>query len=176
MAPHTPDETVSTEHDAATLVGPLADREVFRPGERCPIARTLDVVGTRSAMLIVREAFYGTTRFDDFAERVGITPAVASARLKELTAAGILRREPYREPGQRTRYEYRLTASGRDLAPVVLGLFQWGGRHLTSSGRAPLDLRHADCGGEVVVDVRCSEGHDVALPELEIRVPTPRGD
>ncbi|GAA4129917.1 helix-turn-helix domain-containing protein [Nocardioides fonticola] len=122
-------------------------------------------------MLIIREALYGTTRFDDFADRVGITPAVASARLKELTAAGVLARTPYREPGQRTRYEYRLTASGLDLAPVVLGLFQWGGRHLTRSGRPPLDLTHADCGAEIRIEVRCAEGHEVELADVRVAVP-----
>ena len=162
--------------EAAVLEGPLADRDVFRPGDRCPIARSLEIVGTRSAMLLLREAYYGTTRFDDFAERVGITPAVASARLKELTAAGVLRREPYREPGRRTRYEYRLTASGLDLAPVVLGLFQWGGEHLTRSGRPPLDLTHAGCGAPVRVEVRCTDGHEVALHEVSIAVPPRRPD
>lgn len=155
---------------ALTLLGPLADRTTFLPGDRCPISRALEVVGTRSAMIILREAYYGTTRFDDFAERVGITPAVASARLKELTAAGLLRREPYREPGQRTRHRYVLTAMGADLAPVVLGLFQWGSRHLTSQGRAPLDLDHRGCGAPVRVEVRCAEGHEVSLDEVEARV------
>ncbi|MBZ5734761.1 helix-turn-helix transcriptional regulator [Nocardioides sp. TRM66260-LWL] len=155
--------------EAARLEGELADRDAFRPGDRCPIARALGVVGTRSAMLIVREAFYGTTRFDDFAARVEITPAVAAARLKELTEAGILRREPYREPGQRTRHEYRLTPMGLDLAPVVLGLFEWGGRHLTSSGRPPLDLVHDECGAAVHAEVRCESGHPVPLAELRLR-------
>ena len=169
-------QDTSSASGAATLVGQLADRDVFRPGERCPISRALEVVGTRSAMLLIREAYYGTTRFDDFADRVGITPAVASARLKELTAAGVLRREPYREPGQRTRYEYRLTPSGLDLAPVVLGLFQWGGRHLSRSGRAPLDLVHDGCGAAVEVEVRCTDGHPVQLDEVRIQVPARRTD
>lgn len=154
-------------HDAATLTGALADRSVWHP-DRCPIGKAMQVVGTRSAMLIMREAYYGSTRFDDFAARVGISEAVAAARLRELTQAGLLRRAPYREPGQRTRYEYRLTAKGADLMPVVLGLFEWGAKYVSPGGRAPLELTHADCGAPVRVTVRCADGHDVPLPELVV--------
>lgn len=156
---------------AAILEGPLADRSRWNAGDRCPIAKALQVVGTRSAILILREAYYGTTRFDDFADRVGITEAVAAARLRELTDVGVFERQPYREPGKRTRYEYRLTDMGRDLLPAVLALFQWGSTYLTSSGRAPLDLGHADCGAPVHVSVHCEDGHEVPLAELSIAVP-----
>ena len=91
-------------------------------------------------MLILREAFYGTTRFDDFAERVGIYQPVAAARLKELVDDGLLEREPYRDPGQRTRYRYRLTEKGADLFPVLVALKQWGDRWLAPSG-APVELQ-----------------------------------
>jgi DNA-binding HxlR family transcriptional regulator len=153
--------------DAATLTGALADRSAWR-ADRCPIGKALHVVGTRSAMLIMREAYYGTTRFDDFAERVCITEAVAAARLRELTEAGLLERQPYREPGQRTRHEYRLTDKGRDLMPVVLGLFEWGARHVSPGGRAPVELSHADCGAPVRVSVRCTDEHDVPLEQLVV--------
>ncbi len=81
------------------------------------MARALDVVSTRSAFLLLREAFYGTSRFDDFAERAGISEPVAAARLRELVAAGLLTREEYREPGQRSRLAYRLTEQGRGPVP-----------------------------------------------------------
>ena len=158
--------------DAATLTGALADRSAWR-ADRCPIGKALEVVGTRSALLIMREAFYGTTRFDDFAERVGISEAVAAARLRELTDAGLLERRPYREPGQRTRYEYRLTEKGVDLAPVVLGLFEWGAKHVSPGGRPPVDLTHADCGAAVRVVVECERKHSVALPQVVVS-PAPR--
>src|SRR4051795_8472601 len=105
--------------DAATLTGPLADRSAWR-ADRCPIGKALEVVGTRSAMLIMREAYYGTTRFDDFASRVNISEAVAAARLRELGDARLLERQPSREAAQRPRHEYRLTEKGTDLAPAVL--------------------------------------------------------
>jgi DNA-binding HxlR family transcriptional regulator len=96
-----------------------------RRSDRCSIARALDVVGTRSALLLMREAFYGTTRFDDFVRRVEIIEAVAATRLKELVAAGLMVRRPYQEAGQRTRFEYHLTELGRDLLPAAFALRQW---------------------------------------------------
>jgi DNA-binding HxlR family transcriptional regulator len=158
--------------DAAMLEGGLEDRSSWRTGA-CPVGKALEVVGTRSAMLIMREAYYGTTRFDDFAERVGITEAVAAARLRELTTAGLLERRPYQEPGQRTRHEYRLTVMGRELAPVVLGLFQWGAKYLSPGGRPPVDLSHRDCGAPLQVTVGCADDHRVPLDEITV-TPTRR--
>ena len=97
--------------------GPLSDLDSWTAGDRCSIARALSVVGTRSTMLILREAFYGTTRFDDFSRRVGITDASSAARLKELVDAGIFVKKPYRPEKGRTRYEYVLTRMGEDLLP-----------------------------------------------------------
>ena len=155
------------------LAGPLADRNAWSAHDRCSIGRAMEVVGTRSAMLLMREAFYGTRRFDDFAGRVGITEAVAAKRLRELVDAGLLERTPYQEPGQRTRHEYRLTEMGRDLAPAALALMQWGDRYLADDG-APLTLRHAHCGAAVEVQVRCTEGHEVPLGETRVEINRPR--
>lgn len=154
--------------DTVTLEGLLADRSKWSP-ERCTIDAALSVVSTRSAMLILREAFYGTRRFDDFVERVGVTEAVAAARLRELTDAGVLRREPYREPGRRTRHEYRLTEMGRDLFPALLALAQWGDKYLTGEAGPPLEWRHSDCGQPVTTTVVCAGGHDVPVNELTVR-------
>src|SRR3954452_10192277 len=107
------------------LQGPLADRDSWSAVGHCPVEKTMAVVGTKSAMLIMREAFYGTTRFDDFARRVGITQAATSARQTELVAAGLLAKRPYREPGQRTRDEYVLTDGGLEFMPVVWVMFEW---------------------------------------------------
>lgn len=160
-------------NDAATLAGALADRSAWR-ADRCPIGKALDVVGTRSAMLIMREAYYGTTRFDDFAARVGISEAVAAARLRDLTEAGLLERRPYREQGQRTRYEYRLTDKGTDLVPVVLGLFEWGAKHVSPGGRPPVELSHAGCGAPLRVVVECEREHPVELTEVVVSPPSRR--
>ncbi|ORL34374.1 helix-turn-helix transcriptional regulator [Prescottella equi] len=153
--------------EAARLDGFLADRDAWRPTQ-CSIGKAMDVVGTRSAMLILREAYYGTTRFDHFAERVGITEAVAAARLRELTAEGLFERRPYKEPGQRTRHEYVLTDKGRDLLPAVLALMQWGDRYLQGEGGGPLDLADDTNGEAVRVEVRSASGRQVPLEEIRV--------
>src|ERR1700686_1516720 len=129
------------------MTGSLDPRDAWT-ADRCTIAKALEVVSTRSAFLILREAFYGTTRFDDFAERVGISEPVTAARLRELVDQGLLEREDYREPGQRTRQRYRLTDKGADLFPALVALMQWGDRWLDDCG-GPVQLRHRDCGGPV---------------------------
>ena len=149
------------------LQGALADRSAWSAVGHCPIEKTMGLVGTKSAMLIMREAYYGTTRFDDFARRVGITKAATSARLGELVDAGLLTKQPYREPGQRSRDEYVLTASGTDFMPVVWAMFEWGRRHLPNRSR--LRLAHADCGAEATVEIRCEKGHHVPPDELIVR-------
>ncbi len=133
----------------------------------CMIARALEVIPTRSAFLILREAFYGTSRFDDFAERVGISAPVASARLKELVDQGLLEREDYREPGQRTRQRYRLTDKGADLFPALVALMRWGDRWLDDRG-GPVELRHHACGEPVEVELRCAAGHEVSSDQLDL--------
>jgi DNA-binding HxlR family transcriptional regulator len=150
------------------LQGALEDRNAWSAAGECPIERTLGLVGTRSALLILREAYYGTTRFGDFCQRVGITRAAAAARLDELVEAGLLARRPYRSPGQRTRDEYVLTSAGVDFMPVVWALFGWGQRHLPDP--VPLRLSHAHCGSEVGVEMRCNEGHFVNPEELTLRL------
>jgi DNA-binding HxlR family transcriptional regulator len=134
----------------------------------CSVARALEVVGTRSTLLLLREAFFGTRRFDDFRRRVGVTEAVAAARLRELVDAGLLSRRPYQEPGQRTRQEYVLTAMGRDLFPVLVALLQWGDRYLADPGGPPVLVRHAGCGAPVHAEVRCTNDHLVPLRETRV--------
>jgi DNA-binding HxlR family transcriptional regulator len=148
------------------LTGALEPRSGWT-AERCTIAKSLDVVSTRSALLIMREAFYGTTRFDDFAERVGISEPVAAARLRELVEEGLLEREDYREPGQRTRQQYRLTPKGADLFPVLVALMKWGDRWLDDRG-GPIELLHRDCGEPVSVSLHCAAGHEVQSGEIDV--------
>jgi DNA-binding HxlR family transcriptional regulator len=150
------------------LQGVLADRDAWSPVGQCSIEKTMSMLGTKSAMLIMREAYYGTTRFDDFARRVGITKAAASARLSELVDLGMLTRRPYQEAGQRTRDEYVLTEAGIDFMPVVWAMFQWGQRHLP--GRHKLRLAHLGCGADAAVEMRCAQGHPVPPDELGVEL------
>ena len=141
----------------------------------CSVDRALQVVSTRSAMLLMREVFYGVTRFDELTARVGISEPVAAARLKELVSAGLLEREPYREPGQRTRYEYRLTEKGADLLPVIVGLMRWGDRWAPADGGGPVELTHRGCGEPVRAQLRCAAGHEVSASEIHAAPTRRRG-
>ncbi|MFZ6049782.1 winged helix-turn-helix transcriptional regulator [Pseudomonas sp. CR3202] len=93
----------------------------------CPVAQALEVIGDSWNVLILREAYYGAKRFDDFAQALGIPTNTLARRLKELVAGGILERHPYSE--KPTRYEYLLTSRARDLRPLMLVLLQWGNRY-----------------------------------------------
>ncbi len=134
--------------------------------ENCPVQRTLDVVGEKWTLLILRDAVNGVRRFDDFHRHIGLSEAVLSDRLRKLTAAGILTTVPYREPGSRSRNEYRLTAKGWDLWPVLVALSQWGETHaLDPEGPGPvLDVTHTDCGAPVHVTVQCAAEHVTLAP------------
>jgi DNA-binding HxlR family transcriptional regulator len=114
-------------------------------GQNCSIAATLELIGERWTLLIIRDAFLGIRRFDDFHARLGIARNVLQARLERLIEQGLLRRVQYHD--RPPRYEYRLTAKGVDLWPVLVALMKWGDRHAAPGG-PPVLLRHIGCGGE----------------------------
>jgi DNA-binding HxlR family transcriptional regulator len=153
-----------TNAATVTMTGELDPRAGWE-ATGCTIAQTLDVVRSRSAFLLLREAFYGTTRFDEFAHRVGVSEPVAAARLKELVAVGLLERHPYKEPGRRTRLEYRLTPMGADFFPALVALTQWGERWLQPAG---VELRHRDCGGSVRAELCCDRGHHISVADIDL--------
>jgi DNA-binding HxlR family transcriptional regulator len=159
------------ESATVRLTSPL-DSPENRDNAFCPIAGAIDVVGAKSAFLLLREAFYGTSRFDDFAERAGISQPVTAARLRELVDDGLLAREPYQEPGQRTRMQYRLTEKGAEFFPVLAALMEWGQRWVRP---APLEFRHRDCGEAVHPELRCARGHQVAAGDLDLVVAETQG-
>lgn len=143
----------------------LGPRSGWGAALECPIASMFGILGTKSSYLIMREAFYGATRFEEFVERTGISEPVAAARLRELTAEGLLEKVPYQEPGQRTRSAYRLTEKGSDLQPVLVAMMRWGDRWLFPKG-ARVELTHAECGAQVRAELRCDAGHAVTSDEL----------
>ena len=112
----------------------------------CSIARTLELIGERWTILIVRDAFLGVRRFDDFQRSLGIARNVLQGRLERLVEHGILERVRYQERPE--RFEYRLTEKGLDLWPVIVSLISWGDRHAADGG-APVLLEHKGCGGRV---------------------------
>lgn len=109
----------------------------------CSLARALEVVGERWSLLIVRDAFYGVRRFNDFLVHLDIPRAVLTARLTALTEAGVLRKEAYQQSPP--RYDYVLTDAGRELWQPLHGLMMWGSRH-AAEGRQLRTFHHAACG------------------------------
>ena len=140
--------------------------------ENCTVQRTLDLVGDRWALLVLRDAMNGVRRFEDFRRHVGLSEAVLADRLRKLVAAGILTAVPYREPGSRTRNEYRLTEKGWDLWPVMIALKQWGDRWTANPEGPPLDVRHRDCGAPLEAVIRCTDGHGPLTPREATARPT----
>ncbi len=145
----------------------LADRSRWSAVGVCPIEKAISVVGSRPAMLILREAHYGTHRFDDFVERVGLAPATAAGHLRTLVDHGLLERRPYQEPGDRERDGYALTEAGVDLMPILIGLFAWGVKH--AGGNDQLEFAHATCGARVEARAECTNGHVVGAADVEVR-------
>jgi DNA-binding HxlR family transcriptional regulator len=127
--------------------------------ENCPVRRTLDLVGEKWSLLILRDAVNGVRRFDDFRRHVGLSEAVLADRLRKLVAGGLLETRPYQEPGARTRHEYRVTEKGWDLWPVLLALKQFGDKYHADPAGPMLDIHHTDCGAPVRVVVECSGDH-----------------
>lgn len=140
---------------------------------RCSVARTAALVGDAWTVLVLRDLFNGIRRFDDLARHLGIARNVLTRRLGALTAADIVERVPYREPGRRERHEYRLTPAGRDLRPVVLAMLAYGDRHLAGGDGPPMVVEHDGCGAPVHVEVRCAQGHLVEPRTRLSAVPGP---
>jgi len=105
--------------------------------DTCPIARSLSVVGDRWTLLILRDCFIGTTRFDAFQQSLGLTRHVLADRLAKLVKAGVLAKDPY----AKGRYDYRLTRQGKALAPVLSALFDWGKAHVPSQENTQESLK-----------------------------------
>jgi DNA-binding HxlR family transcriptional regulator len=129
------------------------------PRDDCSVARTLQIIGERWTMLVLREAFYGVRRFADMQVAVGCAKSILSERLDTLVHHGILRREPYREDGQRERFEYRLTEKGLALFPIVIALMQWGDQFAPAPNGPPVDVLHRGCGCHVKAELRCEHEH-----------------
>ncbi len=132
----------------------------------CSVARALSVVGERWTMLILRDAFLGTRRFDQFQKNLGITRHRLSERLGKLVEHGVLVKVPYCD--RPLRHEYRLTRKGLALYPVLMSLARWGDEWMDQGKGAPLEYVHQRCGGKSRPTLTCSECGDPLRPE-EVR-------
>ena len=134
------------------------------PTQYCGIASTLEVIGERWSLLIVRDIFLGHRRFDDIQRHLGVARNVLQVRLERLIEEGILVKRPYQE--RPLRCEYRLTEKGADLWPVLVAMLQWGDRYGLEGGERPMLLQHKGCGGELDDRRRCTAcGADVTVTE-----------
>jgi DNA-binding HxlR family transcriptional regulator len=133
----------------------------------CSVARTLSVVGDRWTLLILRDAFLGARRFEEFGA-VGLTRHRLADRLRRLVQEGVLDRTPYQDRPR--RFEYRLTEKGRDLYPVVVSLVRWGDRWMAGDDGPPVELVHRDCGHVVMPELSCPHcTRPIAARDMRVR-------
>jgi DNA-binding HxlR family transcriptional regulator len=138
----------------------------------CSVARALEAIGDRWTMLVIRDAFRGVNRFEDFQQRLGIARNVLADRLSRLVEDGILAKHAYQERPE--RFEYRLTEKGLDLFPVLMSLMKWGDRHAPDEAGPPLVVLHRGCGGEIDARLRCERcGESITALNAEARQPEP---
>jgi DNA-binding HxlR family transcriptional regulator len=146
--------------------------KMVRGGSTCAIARTVDVLKDPWSFLILREALSGVTRFADFREQLGIASDVLTERLAALVDAGVLRREPYQDPGYRARTSYHLTPAGAELKIVIGALQQWGDAHLPAPCGPTIERRDRRTGQPVDVAFVTAAGRRID-PERAAFVRTP---
>lgn len=120
----------------------------------CSIARTLSVIGDRWTALVIRNAFLGIRRFEDFQKSMGVTRPVLTDRLNTLVEQEVLTKVPYTETGK--RFEYRLTAKGLDLYPIIMSMMKWGNTWMDEGLGAPVEYTHLSCGHKFQPLLVCS--------------------
>jgi DNA-binding HxlR family transcriptional regulator len=150
---------------AAELSAPSQHQAHHQAQEVCSIAATLDVIGDRWSLLVLRDVFRGGHRFSEIQTSLGIAKNLLSDRLGRLVDNGLLERVPYQD--RPVRYEYRLTAKGADLSPALIALMRWGDRWY-ANGEAPRVLVHDTCGEPIDLSVHC-RACDEELSPAQIR-------
>jgi DNA-binding HxlR family transcriptional regulator len=137
------------------------------PDQVCSIARSLEVVGERWTLLILRDAILGIERFDEFQDSLGIASNVLTNRLKLLCDEGVFDRVP--DPERPGRPKYVLTDKGRELGPALIILMKWGDRHYPTPNGPPRLTFHTGCGGTIGHDLRCKRcGEQVGPGDFDL--------
>lgn len=139
----------------------------------CQVARTMAILGERSTVVVLREVFNGVRRFDDMQRHSGVARQVLSNRLAMLVDEGILAKVAYRPEGGRVRHEYRPTAKGFDLYPVLTAVAEYGAKHLADPAGAAVEMAHRGCGERVHAVLECEAGHRVEEFREVVPVPGP---
>ncbi|MGW5191215.1 winged helix-turn-helix transcriptional regulator [Kribbella sp. NPDC004138] len=143
------------------------DAMLLPANRACPIAGSLTVLGQKWNLLLLREAFLGSTRFAEF-QRIGIPTATLGGRLDALVAAGLLERQAYQAEGERTREEYRLTQAGRDALPILAALAQWGETHLDLGDRPGVGFASASTGRRAHLEFVDEDGNLVQAADVRV--------
>lgn len=151
----------------------FAETRLRYSDENCSIKGALEIVGEKWSLLVLREAFFGIRRFDDFHRALGCARNLLSDRLAKLVDHGVLDRAAYQDPGQRRRHEYRLTEKGRDLLPAIIALMQWGDRWTADPDGPSVEVRHRDCGAAVHAVLACERDHVALTPKDTEAIPGP---
>jgi DNA-binding HxlR family transcriptional regulator len=134
----------------------------------CSVARTVDLLGDWWTPLVLRDAYYGVRRFDDFQRNLNIGRNILTERLNRLVDEGLLERVPYQE--RPVRHEYVLTDKGRDFFPVLVAMMRWGDRWLTGDEGPPITLHHKRCDHTMHAEVVCSHcGEPIELQDVRAR-------
>jgi len=141
------------------------------PGQVCSIAESLEVIGERWSLLIVRDVLNGNRRFGEIQGSLGVARNVLSARLQRLVAEGILERRPYQQSPE--RFEYFLTEKGLELWPALIALLNWGDRYSTNPAGPPKIIVHKECGGRVSERGVCEECGKVLNARDARQIPGP---
>ncbi len=135
---------------------------------QCPIARSLDVLGEKWTLLILRDIARGLTQFNEIETSLGCSRALLTQRLKKLVNNGIIEKVTYQEAGQRTRHRYQLARAGIDFLPVLGAMQEWGMAHFPQEV-IPIGIPvHRDCAQPVRMALTCAHGHDVHPDSIDI--------
>lgn len=138
------------------------------PAARCSVARSLEVLGEKWTLLVIRDALRGKTRFSEFRDNLRVSTDILADRLANLVEAGVLERRAYREAGSRERYSYHLTESGRELSVVLAALTAWGDKYRPSGFGPATFYRDAATHAPVSVTFSTASGDPLEPEDIEV--------
>lgn len=136
----------------------------------CPVTKAMREIGDKWTLLILRECFWGYSRFDDFQTNLSISKSVLTTKLNQMIEMELLEKQSYKEAGKRTRYEYGFTQKGKDLTKVILSFLDWGNKYLVKEGETTLKVVDKTTKKEVQIDILDSENKRLKYRELEMKI------
>lgn len=138
--------------------------------DNCPVVKSLEQLGDKWVLLILRECFFGYKRFEDFQQNLHISRSVLSSKLQHMLELDLLKKSPYQQEGDRSRFEYRLTRKGKGLIKVIIALMEWGNEHIVNPGEKTLKVIDHQSDSQVQVGLSNKEGDSVPLRQMRLRI------